>query len=180
VTLAEQKREQADNVIWQPVGDATGLSIDAHLRDLVSVTGSLTRCLRDLCSGAFSLRLLGERNEVEQGLVREVLMLCSDLPWVFAQTVIPQSTLAGNPWIRDLGDRPLGDTLFDRPGVVRSNLNLTRLRRGHHLYDRAVRDAGLAGFPESLLARRSIVRIVDTELTINEVFLPDAGYCQPR
>jgi len=178
VTLAEQQHEHTDEVIWRSFEEVTDIWTDVRLRDLVVVTGSLTRCLRDLCGSEFRLRLLDERNDVELGVVREVLMLCGNLPWVFAQTVIPQSTLASNPWIRDLGDRPLGDTLFDRSGVVRSGLYLARLALGHSLYDRALRGSGMTEFPETLWARRSVVRIVDSELTINEVFLPDAGHCK--
>lgn len=180
MTLLEKQFEPTDQVVWQPLSEVVSLSINAPLRDLITHAGSLTSRLRDLCSGGFNLQLLGERNRQDApGLLREVLMLCGNSPWVFAQTVIPQSTLADYPWLSELGNRPLGDSLFERPHVVRDGLFVACLAPGHALYERAVRDAGLATSPDGLWARRSVIRILDSELSINEVFFPTAGTCQP-
>ncbi|MDH3587953.1 MAG: chorismate lyase [Gammaproteobacteria bacterium] len=178
MALIEPQYEQTGNVEWRPMADAPNLFVDARLQDLVAVTGSLTRRLRDLCGDAFNLRLLGERRREESpALIREVLMSCGDLPWVFAQTVIPQATLIKNPWLSQLGNRPLGDTLFERPNVTRSGLYLAQLFPGHRLYERAICDVEFGDRPESLLARRSLIGILNSELSINEVFFPAAGAC---
>lgn len=180
MTSSEQQVPQDNQVVWQALSDAAALAIEGSIRELVTHTGSLTRRLRDLCGGRFSLQLLGERNRRDApGRVREVLMRCGDSPWVFAQTVIPQATLADHPWLSELGDRPLGDSLFERPNVVRDGLYLACLTPGHPLYERAVRDAGLPDAPDALWARRSVIRIHESGLSINEVFFPAAGQCQP-
>ncbi len=168
MTLSEQKHEIDDQVVWQPVGDVIELSVDDHLRELVAVTGSLTRCLRDRCAAAFRLELLGEHKRQDApGLIREVLMLCGDSPWVFAQTVIPQATVAEHPWLREMGNRPLGDFLFEQSNVMRDSLYLARLTPGHPLYERALGNADLDEFPDALWARRSAIRIHESELSIN-------------
>jgi hypothetical protein len=40
-------------------------------------------------------------------------MSCGDQVWVFAQTVMPDSTLCAHPWLAELGDSALGETLSD-------------------------------------------------------------------
>ena len=178
MSLLEKKHQHDDQVVWQPVGDVTELSVDDRLRELVAVTGSLTRCLRDRCGSAFRLELLGEHKQQDApGLIREVLMSCGDSPWVFAQTVIPQATVDEHPWLREMGNRPLGDFLSERSNVVRGGLYLARLIPGHPLYERALGNADLGEFPDALWARRSVIRINESELSINEVFFPEAGHC---
>lgn len=163
---------------WRPLSELESAPIGGRLRALLGVAGSLTRTLREQCTGSFRLRLLGERPQRRGAArVREVVMLCGEIPWVFAQTVIPQETLAAHPWIGQLGETPLGDTLFGRPGVERGELCFGELAPGEQLYERAVAEAGLAHAPASLWARRSVIRIGERELAVNEVFLPDAGSC---
>lgn len=178
MTLSEQHYTGTGDALWQSVSGRTLAPVDERIRQLIGITGSLTRGLRSLCGDRFKLRLLGEREARDgRGRIREVLMLCGELPWVFAQTVIPQTTLRRNPWLSRLGERPLGDSLFERPHVERSGLFLARLTPGHRLYERAVADAEIAGRPEALWARRSVIRILESELSINEVFFPAAGDC---
>ncbi len=177
MTLADPKPEQVPEIRWSPAGSAP-TPASSSLRELIGITGSLTRQLRQRCNGAFRLDLLGERRRAEsQALVREVLMCCGDTPWVFAQTVIPETTLSANGWLAELGERPLGDTLFDRPNVSRSGLYVAQLVPGQRLYERALGDALTGERPDELWARRSVIRIVDAELSINEVFFPAAGRC---
>ncbi|MBT8137309.1 MAG: chorismate lyase [Gammaproteobacteria bacterium] len=176
VTLSRQQHEQGDAVEWFAIADAANLSIDARVHELLGITGSLTRRLRELCGEAFRLQLLGERQRQQsRALVREVIMFCGERPWVFAQTVIPQTTLQANPWLSELGNRPLGDTLFHRDNVKRGGLYLAELKPGDRLYERAVRDTGLGQRPASLLARQSLIHLDVSELSINEVFFPAAG-----
>ena len=61
VALTNPKYEQSADIEWIAISEAPRLSIDQRVRELIGVTGSLTRRLRELCGGAFQLRLLGER-----------------------------------------------------------------------------------------------------------------------
>lgn len=163
---------------WRPLSELESAPVGGPLRALLGVAGSLTRTLREQCADGFRLRLLGERPARSiAARVREVVMLCGETPWVFAQTVIPDATLAEHPWIAQLGDTPLGDTLFDRPGVERCELRFGRLAAGERLYERAIENAGLVEAPPALWARQSVIRIGERELSVNEVFLPYAGHC---
>ncbi|NNF66230.1 MAG: chorismate lyase [Gammaproteobacteria bacterium] len=178
MSLTYQQPDTSQQVSWKPVDALTDFPGDEDLLAIVSLSGSLTRRLRELCGGGFRLQLLGEQTGPGQQLLREVLMSCGDSPWVFAQTVIPQNTLAANPWIGQLGERPLGDTLFDRPGVERSDLYIARLHAGHALFDRAINAGAITNVPDYLIARRSVIQFVDSELTINEIFFPEVGQAQ--
>lgn len=164
---------------WCRLDELDAERIDNGLRELIVEAGSLTRTLRRRCNGAFRLRLLGEHKTTDGAAsVREVVMLCDRTPWVFAQTVMPEETLASNAWLRGLGEQPLGDTLFERPGVERSGLQFRSLVAGEVLFDRAVTRTGLTAPPASLWARRSVIMLGSHRLTVNEVFLPGAGRCQ--
>lgn len=174
-------RKKSKPMVWHPLSELDSAPVAAHLRPLIGVAGSLTQTLRRSCNGGFRLRLLGERPALTSpARVREVLMLCDETPWVFAQTVIPDSTLSEYPWLDRLGDTPLGDTLFDRDGVERRELRFGLLQAGERLYERAVLRAGLGELPEALWARRSVIRIGAHDLLVNEVFLPQAGDCVAR
>lgn len=174
-------RKKTKAMVWQPLSELDAAPIDARLRGLIGVAGSLTHTLREQCAGGFRLRLLGERPAPENSArVREVIMLCGDTPWVFAQTVIPETTLATNPWLAQLGDQPLGDRLFEREGVQRHELRFGRLPAGDELLERAQSCAGLEAHSGALWARRSTIALGVHELFVNEVFLPHAGQRQAR
>ena len=104
--------------------------------------------------------------------VREIELTCDGRPWVFAQTLIPQSTLVRQRWLSTLGGAALGERLAAVPGLERGPLEFTRLVAGDRLYHRALRDH--ADPPASLWARRSWFAIEGDRLLVQEVFLPEA------
>ena len=61
------------------------------------------------------------------GLFRDVEMCCGDNVWVFGQTIVPDSTLCVHPWLAELGDSALGETLS---GSVRRRARLLMSTRG--------------------------------------------------
>ncbi len=107
------------------------------------------------------------------GLFREVELCCADQVWVFAQTVIPDSTLCVHPWLAELGDASLGETLHELSGVERSSYEYAWLPAAERLSARALREADLA--PAGLWARRSRIRLRGAPLLVQEVFLPAMG-----
>ena len=44
-------------------------------------------------------------------LLRDIEFRCDDERIIYAQTVLPDSTLCRYPWLRELGDSPIGETL---------------------------------------------------------------------
>ncbi|MES9941199.1 MAG: chorismate lyase [Candidatus Thiodiazotropha sp. 6PLUC2] len=162
-----------------------GVPIDAQawLRD----TGSLTKRVIEHCGeGRFRVRLLqqgwdiplnSERQalHIRQGrlaLIRDVVLLCEDAPWVFARTWIPVKTLKGSARrLMQLGERPLGAVLFSDPKVSRGSTLIARLTPGHTLFDAA--SSQLEQMPEQLWGRRTLFYVDSRPILINELFLPD-------
>lgn len=103
--------------------------------------------------------------------VRDVLLLCNDVPVVFAHSVLPQAGLRGG-WsgITRLGSRPLGEALFSDPRILRQPLAYHRVRSDHPLYRTVAEQQTLSA--SSLWARRSVFCLNGHPLLVSEVFLP--------
>lgn len=104
--------------------------------------------------------------------VREVLLLCNDVPVVFAHSVLPFASLRGS-WngINHLGSRPLGEALFSNPRIQRRPLAFRRLYRAHPLFRSVTRQQQLDA--RILWARRSVFCLDLHPLLVTEVFLPE-------
>jgi fumarylpyruvate hydrolase len=103
-------------------------------------------------------------------LLRDVEFCVDGERLVFAQTVLPASTLARYPWLRELGDSPLGEALrrVDEP-LEREPLEYAELPDQHPL---AL--AARTGAAEALLwARRAVYRLGGLPILVQEVFLPE-------
>ena len=174
-----------DEENWSEITESGSLPAEEPMRGLVAAPDSLTRRLRELCGPSFRLRLVGEqRGPIDgtgrDGLVREVLMSCGEVPWVFAQTFIPETTLDAHCWLLDLGERPLGDALFRHGGVQRGEFRCRHVSAPDPLHQRALGVAGLAADtpPGALWVRRRGYALDGLGLLIREVFLPECGRCQ--
>ena len=104
--------------------------------------------------------------------MREIELTCDGRAWVFAQTLIPQATLARHRWLSALGRAALGERLAAVPGLERGPIEFARLLPGDRLYHRALRDQ--RDPPAALWARRSWFAIEGDRLLVQEVFLPEA------
>lgn len=167
---------------WQ-AGDAPGALPECpSLRSWLLEDGSLTARIRDSGDG-FSLELLGERMERADPEDLRVLE-CNDarvharrvrlggqgVRLVFASTLVPPQTLARHPWLAELGDRPLGEALADRPAVMRTPFEYTRIDEQDPLFAEALQGTDIA--PESLWTRRSRFLVDGDPILVYEVFLP--------
>jgi len=151
----------------------------------LSEPGLLTERLRACCNGVTGLSVVSEADAPlaaqdaavlqasgNAAFVREIELTCDGRPWVFAQTLIPQATLAHQRWLSALGRAALGERLAAVPGLERGPLEFARLVAGDRLYHRALRDR--SDPPSSLWARRSWFAIAGHRLLVQEVFLPEA------
>jgi chorismate--pyruvate lyase len=103
--------------------------------------------------------------------VREVELLCDEMPWVFARSVIPATSLRGRARrLGNLGERPLGGVLFADPGLRRGVTQIARLLPRHPLYAAACDH--LIEKPGELWGRRSVFFFAGKPLLVNEIFLP--------
>lgn len=156
------------------------------LADWLLDSGSLTRRLRQVCPGQFSVRVLGQYwarplpseakslklNRQGYVWVREVQLLCDDHPWVFARTLIPLSSLRGRcQRLTRLGTRPLGEVLFADPKIQRGDVEVACILGSQRLHRRAFGD--LPEKSDAIWGRRSVFRIGGRPLLVCEIFLPD-------
>ncbi|MGY3571009.1 chorismate lyase [Vibrio paucivorans] len=132
--------------------------------------GSLSRLLEQHCQ-ELSVELVHNRtvkterlNEQEVDLLspedcllRKVVLSGDSEPWVLGRTLIPNSSLAGQPYdLARQGEIPLGLTVFSTEDVKRDALQV-----------------GWAETPEGrLLARRSRLWMNQKPMLVAELFLP--------
>jgi chorismate lyase len=175
-----------ESIQWQPQERLGQLPIDAHLRPWLVGKGLLTLRLKEACGERFVLRLVDQwtgllsashraalRTEDSAGLFRDVEMCCGDNVWVFCQTIVPDSTLCVHPWLAELGDSALGETLADLSGVERSPHEYAWLPNEEAVVDRALCDAEIK--PAGLWARRARIALRAAPLLTQELFLPAMG-----
>ena len=110
----------------------------------------------------------------ERVWMREVVLADAGTPLVFAHTVAARRALPAWPWLRGLGDRPLGEVLFEHPGVTRLPHEFRRLDARHPLYLSAARQRPAGSSPVAHFhARRSAFLLDGQRLLVTEVFLPE-------
>lgn len=147
--------------------------------------GLLTERLRNCCDGQTGLSVVAEidaplvaadaallQASGSAAFVREIELTCDGRPWVFAQTLVPQVTLARHAWLSNLGRAALGERLAALPQLARGPLEFARLSASDRLYHRALRHRDNA--PAELWARRSWFAIDGDRLLVQEVFLPES------
>jgi len=171
---------------WVPTEHLGQMAVEAHLRPWLIGKGLLSARLKAACGEHYALKLVDQwsgllsgshksalRCEDQAGLFREVEMYRGDQVWVFAQTVAPDSTLCLHPWLAELGDAALDETLTGLSGTERSAYEYAWVPADDALTARALRDAEVK--PAGLWARRSRVALRGAPLLVQEVFLPAMG-----
>jgi chorismate lyase len=176
----------AGSEAWLSLAECAG-RLPPLLMPWLTEPGLLTNRVRAQCGSAARLGLLrlepgpldpeiAHRLGVDDVtcLVREIEFTCGVRRWVFAQSIFPQSTLSQHPWLRELGDRGLGESLSAIDDVRREPLEFCELRAGQPLARAAVADEPLT---TSLWARRAVYRLGGPPILVQEVFLPALGRC---
>jgi chorismate-pyruvate lyase len=175
-----------ESIQWQPAERLAKLPMDAQLRPWLTGNELLTQRLRTACGERFALRLVDQwtgllsaslkavlRSEDNAGLFRDVEMCCGESVWVFGQTIVPDLTLIQHPWLAELGDSALGETLSGLSGVERSSYEYAWLPTEEAVCTRALRDAEIR--PAGLWARRARIALRNAPLLTQELFLPAMG-----
>jgi chorismate--pyruvate lyase len=176
---------------WRPVRAFYRSDLPANANDWLLNEGSLTEQLIAATEGNFRVRRIRQcwqqplRSEQrllglplrQWALIREVVLLCYDQPWVYARSVIPQTTLNGPlRHLRHLQNESLGSLIFRHPDLQRSQFELAQLPSGSRYIDSSVRQSAPAW------ARRSLFFIAGKPLSVSEVFLRQAACgsnCKP-
>ncbi|MFK0571016.1 chorismate--pyruvate lyase family protein [Endozoicomonas sp.] len=167
------------DITWQPAIEAR--HIPESLREMILDQNSLTRRLKQLHNNAFFVRVIShewqEPSPAEKRFlncddhrasIREVLLFGSGRPVVFARSVLPESSLAGdNKALLNLGEKPLGEYIFTQPGLRRGPIEITdipaRQFNAHLDFDFET---------EIAWARRSLFYLREKPILVCEVFLP--------
>lgn len=171
---------------WKPYRQYRISGIPQRYVPWLTDRSSLTQRLIQHCSGRFRVQLLRQGwrrpmcNEAlrlqipceSYALVREVHLLCNDIPWVYARTVIPHSSLTGRERrLAHLHNRSLGAVLFSDPSMRRDELEVSRICHNDRLFGSIIMDLD---FPdEEVWGRRSVFYLSNKPLLVSEIFLPD-------
>lgn len=125
---------------WVPAGLVGRLKGSQSLNSWLLDPGSLTAKIRLSCpemevnilSETYEKPLVSEIQQLQiprsqKAWVRCVFLKCNGHPIVYARTVIPNWE-PGNPWyaLKHLGNRPLGEVLFQLPGLKRTPFLVTQ------------------------------------------------------
>ena len=156
------------------------------LRSWLAEPGLLTARIRELCGDRMRFHMLAPLREIQLsdelrarlgvrdhgGLLREIEFRCLRERVVYAQTVLPDSTVRAHPWLRELGDSPIGESLRRAGGAVqREPLEYAPLPPAHDLA-LAASEASPDAHGVTLWARRAIYRLEGLPILVQEVFLP--------
>jgi chorismate--pyruvate lyase len=171
---------------WLPAERLGQFSVDGRLRSWLIGKGLLTLRLKAVCGARFSLQLVEQSTGLlspaqKSGLgtsdtaafFRDVEMCCDERVWVYAQTVVPDSTLSAHPWLAELGCAALGETLAGLSGFERRSYEFAWLAAAEPLCARALHHAEVG--PTGLWARRSRLVLRGSPLLVQELFLPAMG-----
>jgi chorismate--pyruvate lyase len=174
------------SIQWHPAERLGQMDVDAKLRPWLIGKGLLSVRVKEACGEQFRLRLvdqwsgqltsshkLGLKSADEAGLFREVEISRGDQAWVFAQTVAPDSTLCLHPWLAEMGDTALDETLTALSGTERGSYEYAWVPVDQPLTERALRGAEVK--PVGLWARRTRIALRGAPLLMQEVFLPGMG-----
>ncbi|WP_227875176.1 chorismate--pyruvate lyase family protein [Oceanisphaera profunda] len=176
---------------WQfaaPVQLASTADSNSSLSHWLQDTGSLTARLRQHCK-QFRVQLLNTRANVSltpsqanwlgetHGYCREVLLLCDEQPWIYASSLYSNTALQAVPALGGLGQKALGELLFDHPQLMRSQFEFAQLTAlESQQLTQQVHPSPLNMHPNRpLWARRSVLAIPQASVLVSELFLPAAS-----
>jgi chorismate lyase len=133
-------------LVWMPAERLGGACVEPRLRQWLIGQGLLTARLRGVGGVDFRVRLreqysglldITTREDLgtadSAALFREVSLEVGGAPWVYAQSIIPDSTLSLFPWLAELGDAPLGETISSMAGLTRQPYEFAAMPATHAL-----------------------------------------------
>jgi chorismate--pyruvate lyase len=163
--------------MWLPGHALNCYEGDALLRSWLTEPDLLTQRLARECGTAYRMRVVAQTHDAG-GFTRAIELLVDDLPWVYAETRVPEPTLAAHQWLTQLGNRPLGEWLAERQDLTRSELEFCKVFPDDPLVARALARARLA--PQALWVRRTCFAVSGAPFVLRELFYPHTGTRQAQ
>lgn len=145
---------------------------DAVRRSWLLTPGLLTQRIREAAGTGFSMQVLHEA-AIGGHHVREIAMSAAGVPWLFAQTRIPRSTIESQDWLSRIGRQTLGEALAARADISRAPFRYALLTADAGVVARALQTAALP--PQALWVRHSAFAVGGSPFDLYEVFLPQMG-----
>lgn len=153
----------------------------SELRRLLNYRGSMTRLLKRR-HDSMVIQLLKHQLDMpthrecmqlglptkQRALIREIIMLCDDKPYLFARLIMPTKLLKGSyRRLYRLGTTPIGKLLFRDPSVTRSPFQLTQFQSD----DTILKPLSLA--PSQCWGRESRFHLPYGDILMTEIYLPE-------
>ena len=151
------------------------------LRGWLIDKNSLTARLKKLCDDNLSIDVVSQQIQiprpseiqlfpVQRGkrfFVRDVILIGSGNPWVYARSILREETISGElSSLRQLGANPLGAWLFSQPSLHRGVMQIAMVQAEHV----PALDPILAS--DSMWGRRSMFFVLGEPILVTEIFLP--------
>jgi chorismate lyase len=171
---------------WYKRKQSATLNIPDQIINWLFDPSSLTERIIENCSGCFRVHLISQKRTTptpdeiralglryrSHAIIRQVILYCDDVPWVYARSVIPMTTLKG-PLRRlgSLGNRPLGAVLFSDRSIERGEVEITSMASTHSNYIWTQYKG-----TEEIWGRRSVFKQRRKKLLVSEFFLPNMFY----
>jgi len=157
---------------------------DANAKSWICSDSSLTLKIKEL-GVAFSVELLNQVNKPltrdiksllavndNSALFREVLLKQGDKPLVYAQTIMPESTITGTESrLSGLGNQSLGHVLFQSPQAQRSEIEFSIIEPDSQL-GQYIEQQLQQPMQQTCYMRRSVFHLNGKPLLVCECFLP--------
>lgn len=168
--------------LWLLAKQCIHAKLDSNLQRCLLDEGSLTSRLIQASAGNFEIRCLRQTWQLplpserrllniktrQLAVIREVVLACHGMPWVFARSIFPASTLSGPlRKLHNLKNSSLGSLLFNTPSMTRSPFQLAKITGESNYLPSGLRHS------EPVWGRRSKFMLYDKPLIVSEVFLPE-------
>ena len=167
---------------WHSHRRSSILPIPLKLQSWLFDHGSLTKRLIDKSNSQFRVQILSQGWQQpnwseairlgipfrQRALVREVILSGGGQPWVYARSILPNSTLTGSlRRLKKLDSRPLGALLFKEPNMTRSAIEVACFQLSHRVIPKQFQKE------HELWGRRSVFYLHKKPLLVSEIFLPE-------
>jgi len=176
---------------WSQTKDIDLSSASDAAKDWITTESSLTVRVKEL-GIAFSLEVLNQctlplspqlqnvlSTKDTSALFREVLLKQANQPLVYAQTIMPTSTVTGTEtMLAELGNQPLGQVLFQSPQAVRGDIEFAQVGETEQLA-LFIEQQLQQPMHQPTFIRRSKFMLNQKPLLVCECFLPALFSEQP-
>jgi chorismate--pyruvate lyase len=165
---------------WQDYHHYSSIKLPSTIKPWLLDRGSLTQRLIKASNGRFKVKVLSQQwqqprwseavllsmGHREQAIIREVVLLCDDQPWVFARSVIPAQSLVGRlRRLRKFNDSSLGAMLFRDPSMHRRPFQIATIEGNSPQIPEHLRQQ------QTLWGRRCRFELAKKPIMVSELFL---------